>query len=179
MGNRMSDIRLTGKELFFKDHEIIVSKTDLKGRIIYANNTFAELAEITRKEAIGKPHSFIRHPHMPRCIFKLLWDEISTGKEVFAYVLNRSSKGNEYWVLAHVTPSYDTAGKLVGYHSNRRVPDRKILKNTIIPLYKNLLEIEQSAGSKKSGLENSFAELSQVISNSSKEYNHFILSLGN
>lgn len=174
----MKDITLTGNELFFEADEVIVSKTDLKGKITYANDTFAKLAEIPLNAALGKPHNFIRHPHMPRCIFKLLWDVLSSEQELFAYVLNRSSKGNEYWVLAHVTPSFDQQGNVIGYHSNRRVPKRSILDNIIIPLYKNLRDIENRASSSKAGLEASAAKLAQVIADTGKEYNHFILSLG-
>lgn len=169
---------LTGKELFFDNDEVIVSKTDLKGRITYANEIFAKLAEIKRSEAIGKPHNFIRHPHMPKAVFKLLWDTISNGQEIFAYVLNRSSKGNEYWVLAHVTPSFNNDGQIVGYHSNRRVPNRRVLEGTIQPLYKQLLDIENRAPSKREGLEQSFAALMDVVNSSGKSYNHFIMTLG-
>lgn len=169
---------LTGVELFFEPDEVIVSKTDLKGIITYANGTFAKLAEIQRKDAIGKPHNFIRHPHMPKCIFKLLWDTISTGNELFAYVVNRSSKGNEYWVLAHVTPSFDKTGKVIGYHSNRRVPNRQILDDVIKPLYSDLLNIEKNAVSQKIGLQSSYEKLKEVISSSGKKYNHFIMTLG-
>lgn len=161
-------MELTGKELFFEAHEVIVSKTNLKGIITYANDTFALLAEIERKDAIGKPHNFIRHPSMPKCIFKLLWDTISDGKELFAYVLNRSSKGNEYWVLAHVTPSFDQSGNIVGYHSNRRVPNRDVLDNVIKPLYEELLSIEQSVSSKSVGLDNSYKKVQEVIHSSGK-----------
>lgn len=169
---------LTGVELFFDKDDVIVSKTDLKGIITYANNTFAKMAEIKRHDAVGKPHNFIRHPHMPRCIFKLLWDTLSNGKEIFAYVINRSVKGNEYWVLAHVTPSFDTAGNIVGYHSNRRVPNREVLETTIQPLYKQLLEIERSETSSKIGLQKSTEELNRIIEVSGKKYNHFIMTLG-
>lgn len=169
---------LTGVELFFEPEEVIVSKTDLKGIITYANDTFAKLAEIQRKDAIGKPHNFIRHPHMPKCVFKLLWDTISTGNELFAYVVNRSSKGNEYWVLAHVTPSFDSTGNIVGYHSNRRVPNRQVLDRVIKPLYSDLLNIEKNATSLKAGLENSCQKLDETINSSGKKYNHFIMTLG-
>lgn len=169
---------LTGVELFFDADEVIVSKTDLKGIITYANTTFAKMAEIKRAEALGKPHNFIRHPHMPKCIFKLLWDTLTSGKEIFAYVVNRSSKGNEYWVLAHVTPSFDQQGNIVGYHSNRRVPNREVLEGVIKPLYKNLLEIERNAPSKKEGLEKSSKALADTVAASGKKYNHFIMTLG-
>jgi len=171
-------MNLTGRELYFEPHEVIVSKTNLKGKITYANETFAQIAEIKRKDAIGKPHNFIRHPHMPKCIFKLLWDAISEGQEVFAYVLNRSTKGNEYWVFAHVTPSFDQSNKIIGYHSSRRVPNRQIVDTVIKPLYQELLKIEQSAASKKSGLENSYKTLQDTIQASGKKYNHFIMTLG-
>lgn len=170
-------ITLTGKELFFDKDEVIVSKTNTKGIITYANETFARLAEISRKDAIGKPHNFIRHPHMPKCVFKLLWDTIAAGQEIFAYVINRSSKGNEYWVLAHVTPSFDASGAIIGYHSNRRVPNRNVLDGTIKPLYDKLRHIEQTASSSREGLEASFHQLSGVIQSSNKSYNHFIMSL--
>ena len=94
----------------------------------------AVIAGYTEQEVLGKPHSLIRHPHMPRCVFKLLWDTIAGGDEIFAYVVNRCKNGDHYWVLAHVTPSRNTNGDIIGYHSNRRVPDRKIVEGTITPL---------------------------------------------
>jgi hypothetical protein len=80
---------------------------------------------------------------MPRYIFKLLWDTLQNGQAIFSYVINRSKNGDHYWVLAHVTPSLDEAGNITSYHSNRRVPDRKILTETIIPLYAQLLAEEK------------------------------------
>ena len=75
---------LTGVERHFDDDEIIVSKTDLKGRITYGNRVFFRLAGYTEKECLGQPHSLIRHPEMPRCIFKLLWDTVEDKQEIFA-----------------------------------------------------------------------------------------------
>lgn len=114
---------LTGVELTFTDDEVIVSRTDIKGRLTYCNRAFMRLAGYSEKDLLGKQHSIVRHPDMPRCIFKLLWDTISSGKEIFAYVLNRSANGDHYWVFAHVTPTFDEAGHIVGYNSTRRNPD--------------------------------------------------------
>ena len=100
-------MHLTGVERFFDKDEIIVSKTDLKGRMTYCNDVFLRIAGYTEQELLGQPHSIIRHPDMPRCVFKLLWDTIGAGKEIFAYVINRAKNGDHYWVLAHVTPSRD------------------------------------------------------------------------
>ena len=101
----------TGVERFFPEDEVIVSKTDFKGRITYANETFLNIAGFTEDEILGQPHSIIRHPDMPRCVFKLLWDTIKARSEIFAYVLNMAKNGDHYWVFAHVTPTFDASGK--------------------------------------------------------------------
>jgi len=76
------DMKLTGVERTFTDDEVIVSRTDTKGRITYCNRVFMRLAGMKEADLLGKPHSIIRHPAMPRCVFKLLWDTISAGKEI-------------------------------------------------------------------------------------------------
>ncbi len=114
---------------------------------------------------------------MPRCIFKLLWDVIQDGREIFAYVVNRSANGDHYWVLAHVTPSKDSQGNVIGFHSNRRVPDRKILENTIIPLYGQLLAEENKHANSKDGMEASMAMVTNLLAESGKEYDEFIAGL--
>ena len=119
-----SQIVLSGRERFFHEDEIIVSKTDLTGKITYANRVFIKVSGYTEDELLGAPHSLIRHPDMPRAVFKLLWDRLMTGHEIFAYVNHMARNGDNYWVLAHVTPSYDAGGTIVGFHSNRRVPER-------------------------------------------------------
>lgn len=121
---RASSVRPTGVERTFGDEEIIVSKTDEKGRITYANSVFLRVSAYDETEVIGKPHSLIRHPDMPRAVFKLMWDTIQAGQEMFAYVNNLAADGANYWVFAHITPSRATAGARPGYHSNRRSPGR-------------------------------------------------------
>ncbi len=168
---------LTGVERTFGDGEIIVSKTDLKGRITYANKTFLNVAGYRLNEVMGQPHNMIRHPDMPRCIFKLLWDTMYDQRELFAYVINRCKNGDHYWVLAHVTPSYDINGENIGYHSNRRVPKRETLKNVIIPLYARLLEIEKSHQNRKEGMEASTEALMGILKEKEVQYDEFILSV--
>ena len=132
----------TDKKLFFSQDEIIVSKTDLKGRITYANRTFCRIAGYTEAEVLGQPHSIVRHPDMPRAVFKLLWDTIFGGREIFAYVKNMAKTGDYYWVFAHVTPSYDGNRNIIGFHSNRRVPNRAVIETTITPIYAAILQQE-------------------------------------
>lgn len=167
----------TNVERTFADHEIIVSKTDLKGHITYANDIFLRLADMSEFEALGAPHSVIRHPDMPRCIFKLLWGRLKERREIFAYVKNMSANGDHYWVLAHVTPSYTTGGEHVGYHSNRRKPSASIIQTVIDPLYKQLLAEEGRHGDRKSGLAASSAMLEKIIQSKGMSYDEFILSL--
>ncbi len=169
---------LSGKEAIFNDDEIIVSKTDLKGKLVYGNRTFYRLAGLTEKECIGQQHNIIRHPEMPRCVFELLWNTIKSGKELFAYVNNRSANGDNYWVLAHVTPSFDNAGNIIGYHSNRRTANRKVLESHIIPLYDELLKIEKSTSSPKDGLVKSYSKIENLLKENRMGFNEFMFSLG-
>lgn len=174
----MKDSSLTGVERTFDKNEIIVSKTDPKGRITYTNRVFMKLADYSEKDLLGEPHSIVRHPDMPRCVFKLLWDTIETDKkEIFAYVVNRSANGDHYWVFAHVTPSLDVAGNILGYHSNRRVPDRKILNGTIIPLYEKLLEEEKRHSNRKDGMNSAYKMLVALLEEKGVGYDELIFSL--
>ncbi|MCP4936649.1 MAG: PAS domain S-box protein [bacterium] len=174
MTNKISP---TGNEVFFDERDIIVSKTDLKGRVTYANRTFMNIAGYSEKEILGKPHSIIRHPGVPRAVFKLLWDSLANKEEVFAYVVNMAKNGDHYWVLAHVTPSINSTGDIIGYHSSRRVPDASIVSNTIAPLYKDLLSIEKSVTNKKEGMNKAFDHLINTLKENKVSYNELILSL--
>ena len=168
---------LTGVEQYFDENEIIVSKTNLKGHLTYCNDVFLRIAGYTESECLGQPHSMIRHPEMPRCIFGLLWDTIQSGNELFAYVVNRCKNGDHYWVNAHVTPSRNAAGEIIGYHSSRRVPDRKILEGTIIPLYKDLLAEERHHTNGKDGLKASTDMVANLLAEKNVQYDEFIASL--
>lgn len=167
----------TSKEVFFDRDSLIVSKTNLKGHLTYMNDVFLDVAGYREQELVGKPHNVIRHPDMPRCVFKLLWDHLQQGKEVFAYVVNLTKSGDYYWVVAHVTPSFDADGAIIGYHSTRRVPNADVVKQTIIPLYKDLIEIEQSHESRKAGLAASYQKLLDVLAEKELGYDEFVAHL--
>ncbi len=156
--------------------EIIVTKTDVKGRITYANDVFLNISHLTERQALGAHHNIIRHPDMPACIFHLLWSKIQSREEVFAYVLNRAVNGDHYWVLAHVTPTIDDKGVVTGYHSNRRVPDRTVIADIITPLYQSLLEEESRAG-KAQRIAASSAKLNDLLQTRNMDYDRFIFSL--
>lgn len=165
----------TDKEIVMRDDDFIVSKTDLKGRITYANRIFMEFSGFVEADLMGKQHNVIRHPDMPRAIFKMLWSEVEAGREIFAYVKNICADGSYYWVLANVTPSFDDAGKVVGYYSVRRKPSAFAVK-TIVELYKRLLKIESDAGT-KDAIAASTAYMHQTLTEKGITYEEFILQL--
>ncbi|RVU39058.1 PAS domain S-box protein [Hwanghaeella grinnelliae] len=169
---------LTGHERKMRPDQIIVTKTDLSGKIRYGNRTFFEFSDYSGDECIGKQHNLIRHPDMPRTVFDLLWKTIAAGNEIFAYVNNRSKNGDNYWVLAHVTPSRDSAGSIIGYHSNRRAPNRDALNEHIIPLYQRLLKAEQAASSPKAALADGAAIVDSILRERSMSFNQFMFFLG-
>jgi PAS domain-containing protein len=171
------DRSLTGRERFFDSADVIVTKTDLKGRITYANRTFLNIANLDVRHTLDAPHSVIRHPDMPRAVFWLLWETIQAGKEIFAYVLNRATNGDHYWVFAHVTPSFNEKGEIIGYHSNRRVPRREPIDTVIKPIYAELLAIENRHENRKEGMQAAVAALIEKLKSAKVSYDEFIFSI--
>lgn len=166
----------TGVERPYGVEELIVSKTNLKGHITYANNVFLRLAQYSAEEVIGAPHSLIRHPDMPRSVFKLLWDTIQAKKEIFAYVLNMAKNGDHYWVFAHVTPTLDANRNVTGFHSNRRKPDPAQI-DKVKPLYAQILAEEKRHDSRKEGMLRGFDCLVDVLKSKGVDYDEFVFSL--
>lgn len=164
------------REKSFADHEIIVSKTDLRGIITYVNDVFVRVSGYSERQLMGAPHNIIRHPAMPRCVFKLLWETLQAEKEIFAYVLNLSKDGSGYWVFAHVTPSYDLQGQLVGYHSNRRVPYPDALPR-VKELYSTLLAEEEKYANRLDAAEAGYNLLFELLASRKLDYDQFVFSL--
>lgn len=162
----------TGKERFFAEQDIIVSKTDAKGVITYANKVFLDIAEYDEEEILGAAHNIIRHPDMPRCVFDLLWKTIAAGEEIFAYVKNMAKSGDHYWVFAHVTPTFDAAGRITGYHSNRRVPDRGAVA-TADALYQKLLAEERRHPDWREGMNAGTRMIESVLAEAKLSYEEF------
>ncbi len=150
----------------------LVSKTDKKGIIKYANTTFIEVSGYTEEELIGKPHNIVRHPDMPRTVFKLLWDTIQKGEEFWGYVKNLAKDGSYYWVFAHVTPSFDTEGiNIIGYHSDRRKARKDAVKK-IEKIYTEILVAEKTGGI-QAGIE----ALEEILKREEKDYAEFVFSI--
>lgn len=158
-------------ELKMKPGEFIVSKTDLKGIITYCNETFIEMAGYSEAELLGAPHNILRHADMPKVVFKLLWEKIQQREGIYAYVKNKTKNGDFYWVFAYVTPSFDTNGNRIGYYSVRRAPTEKAVR-TIEPIYRTLLDAEQSGG-----INASANVLTKLLQDQGITYDAFVLGL--
>ncbi|MDX2300109.1 MAG: methyl-accepting chemotaxis protein [Xanthomonadaceae bacterium] len=118
------NLPVTQHEVHFPDGGIIVSTTDLKGKITHCNPTFVKISGFTREELIGQPQNIIRHPDMPAEAFRDLWDTIRKGEPWSGLVKNRTRNGDFYWVDANVTPIIKN-GQPVGYMSVRTKPSRE------------------------------------------------------
>lgn len=115
---------VTNIEKPYPEGEYLVSKTDLKGAITYANDTFVALSGFTREELIGQNHNLVRHPDMPPAAFADLWRTIKAGNPWKGLVKNRCKNGDYYWVHAFVVP-IKKDGKVLGYMSVRSQPARE------------------------------------------------------
>lgn len=165
----------TQQEVLLGGDEVIVSKTDLTGRITYVNRAFMRVANFAEADVLGEQHNLVRHPDMPRGAFKLLWDMLKQEREFFGYVKNITSEGHYYWVFANVTPDRDAHGKHIGYFSVRRKPNRKAIE-TMESIYREMLSVESSAGVANAPAA-SIEFLQSKLKAQGTTYDRFILSL--
>jgi len=149
--------------------DIVVSKTDILGNIEYANQIFFKLSGYNKRELTFEPHSILRHPDMPKIVFKYLWSELKKGNEVYAFVKNLTKDGSFYWVLAYVRPTLNPDGSLRNYVSTRKMMSDNARK-FIEPLYAKLLELE-----KNTGVDASEKLLIDTLEN--RDFNQFMIQL--
>ncbi|MBZ0093567.1 MAG: PAS domain-containing protein [Sulfuricellaceae bacterium] len=128
----------TNVEQEIKEGAFIVSKTDLKGKITYINQSFIDISGFTEKELLGQPHNLVRHPDMPAAAFEDLWNTLRKGKPWSGLVKNRCKNGDYYWVQANATPISE-GGDVVGYMSVRTKPSRAQIE-AAEKLYRNMRE---------------------------------------
>ncbi len=148
-------------ETEFGIHEMFFSITDEKGIIRTGNDVFIRVSGYSREQMVGKPHNLVRHPDMPRIVFKTLWDEIGAGRPIAAYVKNRSQDGRFYWVLATVLPIPG------GYLSIRVKPTSELFKlaQAVYPELRRIeAEIEGPNGvHRKEAMDASGARLAEML----------------
>lgn len=157
------------RELDWDKKKVILSKTDPKGFILYANEAFIDISGYDEYELIGQSHNIIRHPDMPKVIFKVLWDTIKNGENIHAIVKNMSKSGRYYWVITDFKTIYDNDKNITAYFATRKSIPQEILTKYIIPLYSKLLHIEEA-----SGVDASEAYLTGFLEERNKTYTEYI-----
>ena len=120
---------VTQREHLLSPNDYLISRTDLKGRITFANRAFIETSGFTAEELLGAPHNLVRHPDMPPEAFADLWRALEAGQSWTGLVKNRRKDGDHYWVLATVTPTR-VADRVVGYTSVRAMASREQIDAT-------------------------------------------------
>ena len=157
------------KEIHLDNKKYIVSKTDPKGIIEYGNDYFVEVSGYSESELIGQNHNIIRHPDMPKVIFKLMWDRISTGKSIFAVVKNLAKTGRYYWVITEFESKRDPlTNEIVQYTAFRKAASDEVIVK-MEALYKKLKEIEDTTG-----VEAAEKYLSGYLEDMNKSYDEYI-----
>jgi len=127
---------------YFFEPAVIISETDAKGRITYVNRKLAEISGYDKKELIGKPHNILRHPDMPKAVFKDMWNTIKAGKEWSGLIKNLRKDGQFYWVQQFTKPIFDKEGAIIGYIAARKIPSRVDVEK-IEERYKQMREKEE------------------------------------
>lgn len=114
---------ISGHEIELGDNQIIISRSDIQGRIVFANADFVEISGFSEEELLGQPHNMIRHPDVPSAVFVDFWHDLSAGRPWVGMLKNRCKNGDAYWVEAHVSPIWEN-GVIAGYMSMRRKASR-------------------------------------------------------
>ncbi len=159
------------KEIKFSKKKFIVSKTDLKGNIIFINKNFSEVSGYNEAELIGAPHNILRHPDMPRAVFFIVWQALLSGQPISGVIKNLAKSGEYYWVIADLEPKFNLKGEVVALTAFRRAAPQDVI-DTTEELYETMLAIE-----KKHGMEKSLAYLEAFLEEHNLTYNEFIEEL--
>ncbi|HEX8018176.1 MAG TPA: PAS domain-containing protein, partial [Flavobacterium sp.] len=144
--NLQTRIAVIDKEVTWDKTQVIMSKTNAFGIIEYANEVFVDVSGYEDYELMGQPHNIIRHPDMPKVIFKVLWENLKQGKNFHAIVKNLAKSGRYYWVITDFEIARDENGVIVNYFGRRQSVPQEVISLHIEPLYKKLLQIEAASG---------------------------------
>jgi len=171
--NIKRNYNLIETEIKIDPSKTIMSKTDKRGVIEYANDYFMEVSGYEEYELMGQSHNIIRHPDMPKVIFKELWRRLKNGENIYAIVKNKAKDGRYYWVLTSFETKYDADGNIVSHYAKRKaVPSQAIFH--IEKVYKTLRAIE-----KNQSLEVAEKYFKGMLEEKHMNYDQFILSILN
>jgi PAS domain S-box-containing protein len=156
-------------EIKLNTKRYIVSKTDTQGIIEYGNDYFVEISGYSEEELIGRPHSLIRHPDMPKIVFKMMWDRINKAQNIMAVVKNLAKDGSYYWVITEFEPKVDPiTNEIISHTAFRKAAPAKVVE-AIAPIYAKLIEIE-----KEDGMEASEKYLRGFLEEKNMSYDEFV-----
>ncbi len=133
------------EEIKLEPKKYIISSTDTKGLITDVNDYFVEISGYSRDELIGKSHNIIRHPDMPKVVFKLMWEQLKAGHDILALVKNLSKDGRYYWIFTTFEPVKNANGEVTGYTAHRKSAPKHTIE-TIADIYAKVLEVEKKDG---------------------------------
>ena len=155
-------------EMKISSNSMMVTKTDMRGDIIYVNDSFSSIVGYEKEEIIGTPHDALRHPDMPEAIFLLIVKAIEKGDKIRAVVKNLAKSGEYYWAITDFEPQQEINGKVSSFFAFREA----VLEDNIyelIELYQILLDIE-----KRRGVEASLRYLNRYLNENNISYREFM-----
>ncbi len=136
----------TLKQIKLDPLQPLVTRTDLRGNIKYANHYFKKITGYTDNELMGRPHSIVRHPDMPKIIFTLIWQRLKEHQDILAILKNKTKDGNYFWITTSFKTTYSEVTKREnGYMAVNHAAPKQAIKE-VETLYEKLLEIEKSEG---------------------------------
>ncbi|MCF6350708.1 MAG: PAS domain-containing protein [Flavobacteriaceae bacterium] len=129
-------------EIIIDPKKVIMSKTNYKGLIEFANEYFTETSGYSKYELIGKAHNIVRHPDMPKVVFKMMWDKLRKGENLYAIIKNLAKDGSFYWVVTKFETTFDSGGNILSHYARRKAVPTKVVENAE-SIYKMILTIEK------------------------------------
>ena len=162
------------KEVGWNKSQVVISETDVYGRITNVNDVFCNVCGYSPEEMIGQPHCIIRHPDMPKLVFKLLWDNLKVGNNFIGVIKNLAKSGEYYWVITDFEMRRDATGNITHYIARRKSVPKAVIENYVAPLYETLLKLE-----KVGGMELSSRFFKNYLAKQGKDYIDFIIDVMN
>ena len=160
------------REVQWDKTKTLISETDVKGTITNVNDVFCAVAHYSASELIGQPHNLIRHPDMPKLIFKLLWDNLKVGNNFVGVIKNLAKTGEYYWVVTDFEMRRDAMGNITHYIGRRKAVPEAAINNYLAPFYESLLKME-----KIGGVELSSRFFKNYLTKQGKDYIDFVISI--
>ena len=160
------------REVQWNKTKTLISETDVKGTITNLNDVFCSVVHYSPSELIGQPHNLIRHPDMPKLIFKLLWDNLKVGNNFVGVIKNLAKTGEHYWVVTDFEMRRDAMGNITHYIGRHKSVPEAAINNYLAPFYDSLLKME-----KIGGVELSSRFFKNYLAKQGKDYIDFVISI--